>query len=249
MMLVSAALLFGALILGNLAERRMGQRAASAPRPSSEPASGHGGFWLVAKDPYLLLLGVLMLLLNFAGSTGDFLLSSLVKERALTVAGADVTTFIGEFYSDYYFWVNLVGVVIQLLLTSRLLRRYGVRTAILVLPVVALVTNLLTVLLPILFVVRWTRMAQSALDYSLNNTVRNTLILPLSAEEKYKAKQVVDTVFVRAGDVLAAGLVFLGREVLDLSVSLFALINVVVVVLWLVVAVRLGAAYRERSAQ
>lgn len=261
MMLVSAALLLLALFLGGLADRavcgapaREHRQPSGPPSTEQQPASGeskqtasHGGFRMVAKNRYLLLLGALMLLLNFASSTGEFILSSLVKEHAEKVAPADVTTFIGEFYSDLYFWVNLVGVLIQLFVTPRLMHRFGVRVALLVLPAFALLFNVAIAIVPILLVVRLTKVTQSALDYSLNNTVRNALFLPLRSEEKYKSKQVVDTISVRAGDVLAAGLVFLGSGLLDLSISIFALVNVVVVAIWLLIAVRLGIAYEKRA--
>ena len=255
MMLVSAGLLLGALLLGELADKRMRVVAAPKPPVPDSPArdaptkGGPGGFRLVAKSRYLLLIGLLMLLLNFVSSTGEFLLSSLVKERAEAAAPTDVSTFIGEFYSDFYFWVNLGGVLVQLFVTPRLLSRFGVRIALLVLPALALVGNLAISVLPILVLVRWTKTGQNALDYSLNNTVRNALFLPLTAQEKYKSKQVVDTVFVRAGDVLAAGLVFVGRELFDFPISVFALVNVVLGVLWLLVALRLGLAYQKQVPQ
>ncbi len=162
MMLVSAGLLLGALFLGGLADRCV-SGAARKPRsalpkrpcrkapPEKADTDGrrrprgrglHGGFRLVARSRYLLLIGLLMLLLNFSSSTGEFLLSSLVKEHAEKVAPADVTTFISEFYSNFYFWVNLVGVLIQLFVTSHLLHRFGVRTALVVLPALALVFNI-----------------------------------------------------------------------------------------------------------
>lgn len=263
MMLVSAGLLLGALFLGGLADRCVSGAAReprSAPPEKAPPekqtqtggggqeAGVHGGFRLVARSRYLLLIGLLMLLLNFSSSTGEFLLSSLVKEHAEKVAPADVTTFISEFYSNFYFWVNLVGVLIQLFVTSHLLHRFGVRTALMVLPALALVFNIAIAVMPILLVVRWTKVTQNAVDYSLNNTVRNALFLPLTAAEKYKSKQVVDTIFVRAGDVLAAGLVFVGSELLQMSISVFALVNVVVIALWLLVAVRLGLSYERKDA-
>jgi AAA family ATP:ADP antiporter len=65
------------------------------------------------------------------------------------------------------------------------------------------------------------------------------LWLPTRREEKYKAKQALDTFFVRGGDMLAAGLVFVGTSWLGLSVSGFAWLNVTLVALWLVVAVLL----------
>jgi len=259
MMLVSAGLLLGALFLGGLAERCVSGGARESDRSSSpsqqarassdgQRAGARDAFRLVARSRYLLLIGLLMLLLNFASSTCEFLLASLVKERAEQVAPGDVTTFISEFYSDFYFWVNLLGVLIQLLVTSRLLHRFGVRVALLVLPALALVFNLAIALLPLLLVVRWTKVTQNALDYSLNNTVRNALFLPLTAEEKYKSKQVVDTIFVRAGDVLTAGLVFVGSDLFQFSVSGFALVNLVGIALWLLVALRLGILYEKKDA-
>lgn len=262
MMLVSAALLLVALFLGAEAESRLSAKSVVPAAPRHAPATsevsapekkertkGSGGFRLVVTNRYLLLLGLMMLLLNLVSSTGEFLLGSFVKERALQVAPQDVPTFIGEFYSDYFFWVNTIGVLIQLFATSRFIQHFGVRVALLVLPAVALLGNLAVACLPLLFVVRWTKTAMNAIDYSLSNTVRNTLFLPLSQGEKYKAKQVVDTVFVRAGDVLSAGLVFAGRQLLDLPVASFAVVNVVLVALWLWVAWRLGRGYEERVAK
>jgi len=49
---------------------------------------------------------------------------------------------------------------------------------------------------------------------------------------KYKGKQAVDTLFVRAGDLLSAGLVFTG-SVLSLTLQAFAIVNVGLILLWL----------------
>ena len=70
------------------------------------------------------------------------------------------------------------------------------------------------------------KVADNSLDYSLGNTTRQALWLPTSREAKYKAKQAMDTFFVRAGDVAQAGLVFAGER-LALTVPAFAAINVV----------------------
>jgi AAA family ATP:ADP antiporter len=258
MMLVSAGLLLLAYVIGKQAEERASPAKpaageASAPADTSPPQEADrklraGGFRLVARNRYLLLLGLLMLLLNFVSTTGEFLLGSFVKERALEVAPGDVPTFISQFYSEFFFWVNSVGVFIQVFITSRFVQHLGVRSALLVLPVLALVSNLAIAFVPLLVLVRWTKTVMNGLDYSLNNTVRNALFLPLTADEKYKGKQVVDTVFVRAGDVLSAGLVFLGSQLFDFPLTTFALVNAAVVGLWLLVAWRLGRAYQNLAA-
>ena len=56
------------------------------------------------------------------------------------------------------------------------------------------------------------KVADNSLDYSLGNTTKQALWLPTSREAKYKAKQAVDSFFVRAGDVIQAGIVFGGER-------------------------------------
>jgi ATP:ADP antiporter, AAA family len=97
---------------------------------------------------------------------------------------------------------------------------------------------------PVLIAVRIGKTAESATDYSLNNTVRNMLWLPTSRRAKYLAKQATDTFFVRAGDVVSAGLIFLAAD-LGLPPRAVALSNVVLVAAWLLLA---RVILRERAA-
>jgi AAA family ATP:ADP antiporter len=114
-----------------------------------------------------------------------------------------------------------------------------------ILPVIALGGYALLVFFPVLSAVRWAKTAENATDYSLHNTVRNILFLPLTREQKYKAKQVTDAFFWRAGDVLSAAVVFVGTTWLSLGVAQFAMLNLVLVAAWLVIAARVGANYIE----
>jgi len=92
-------------------------------------------------------------------------------------------------------------------------------------------------------VIRWAKIAENATDYSVMNTARQLVWLPMSREEKYKAKQAVDTFFVRTGDLLHAVLVFAGTTWLGLGARGFALANLLLVAAWLVVAVLLLQEY------
>ena len=67
--------------------------------------------------------------------------------------------------------------------------------------------------------------AENATDYSIMNTAKAMLWLPTTHEEKFQAKQAVDTFFVRIGDVLAALLVFVGTRQLALDTMGFARIQ------------------------
>jgi AAA family ATP:ADP antiporter len=111
--------------------------------------------------------------------------------------------------------------------------------ALLVLPLIALGgygTLALAPLLPLIFAAK---VAENSVDYSLQNTTRQALFLPTSREAKYKAKAVIDTFLVRAGDVLSAGLVWVGHKLL-LTPQQLALFNVGLIIAWMGVAIALG---------
>ena len=73
------------------------------------------------------------------------------------------------------------------------------------------------------------------------------LFLPLTYEQKFSAKQAIDSFFVRMGDVLSAMLVFVGTTFLLLPTRGFALVNVVLGVGQLVLAWRVGRHYKPMT--
>ena len=133
----------------------------------------------------------------------------------------------------------------QLFLVSRIIKYLGVHVGVLVLPLTSLVAYNILALFPILAAVRWAKTAENSTDYSLNNTVRNMLFLPCTREQKYSAKQTIASFFVRAGDVLSAALVYVGAEILSLSIRGFAVVNIGLVLVWLVIAVAVGKRFHE----
>jgi AAA family ATP:ADP antiporter len=93
--------------------------------------------------------------------------------------------------------------------------------------------------------VRWAKTAENATDYSLQNTVKNMLFLPCTREQKYKAKQVIDSFFHRAGDVLVSLTFFIGSTFVAMETRHFALFNLGLVAIWLVLAVFIGREYKR----
>src|SRR5262249_33435401 len=152
---------------------------------------------------------------------------------------------IGSFYSNFYASVNIVSLLLQLFVVSRIVKRYGVPIAVLVLPLVSLGAYGVIALAPFLRAVFAAKVGENSTDYSLNNTVRNMLFLPCTTEQKYSAKQAIDSFFVRLGDVGAAAVVFVGTTWLSLSTSAFAIVNSLFVLIWLVLAWRIGHEYQE----
>ena len=153
--------------------------------------------------------------------------------------------FIGGFYASFYGVVNIVALLIQLFLTSRIVKFAGVGRAVMILPIIAMGAYSIIAFLPVLAAVRWAKTAENSTDYSLNNTVKNMLFLPTTREQKYKAKQVSDSFFHRAGDMLSAGTVFVGSSLLALSAATFALLNLALVAIFMGVAFAIGRSYRQ----
>jgi AAA family ATP:ADP antiporter len=252
LLLVSGGVLLASLVLTNLVDSREREPSASRAASTPEETLGKGGaFQLVLQNRYLLLIALLMLFLNWVNTTGEYILGRTVKEAASTLiaagtnGGLDEEAFIGRFYADFFTVVNIAGLLLQLFVVSRVLKYLGVRAAIFVLPLIALGGYLVAAFYPVLTMVRWVKTAENATDYSLQNTVRQVLFLPTTREQKYKAKQAIDTFFVRSGDVLSAVLVFVGTTVLALSTQQFAMVNILLVCVWLVLAFLIGREYRK----
>ena len=219
--------------------------------PPEEPGttSTTGAFELVRRNPYLLLIALLVVLLNWVNTNGEFILSDTVARAAQAVAEGDARNeYIGSFFAAYYAGTNIAVLIIQTFLVSRIIKYVGVRGALLVLPVIAMGAYALLAFVPVLGAIRWAKTLENSTDYSLNNTVRQTLFLPTTREEKYKAKQVTDSFAQRAGDVLSALTVFVGSGLLALGASRVALLNIGLVVVWLVIAVRIGRRYDRLAA-
>lgn len=225
---------------------------ATGGSPSTdEGLRGRSGFALVFADRYLLLIGILMLLVNLVNTNGEYILGKTVvtlytaAHGAAAAGGLDEKKVIGEFYGNYFTIVNVLSAIIQAFVVSRVLKYFGVRVALLVLPAVALVGYGAMAFVPLLAFIRGAKLAENSLDYSLQNTTRNALYLPTSREAKYKAKQANDTFFVRSGDVISAGIVFAGTTWLGFAARQFALVNVALVLVWLLIAIALGRRFRR----
>lgn len=244
LMVVAGVLVCGCIALAYAANAqqpatRAGQQAATAP------LSEGGAFSLVFGHRYLLLIGVLMVLLNVVNTSGEYLFGRLISAEALELYGADASghaareKFVGGVYARLFTWVNFTGLFLQLFVVSRLFKWLGVERSLYIHPIVALCGYALMLRGPSVQTVGLFKVADNAIDYSLGNTTKQALWLPTSREAKYKAKQAVDSFFVRAGDVLQAVIVWAGHAA-AFGVPAFAAINVVLTLGWLAVVHRLG---------
>jgi ATP:ADP antiporter, AAA family len=248
-MMLGAAILLGvccALLLWVNA-RLEAPAPDKAKKEDTEPLSHESVFSLLAHDKYLILIALLTLLINWCNSTGEYILDrTLLAAVAGKSEHADPMVFIGQFKADYFAWVNIIGVLLQLFLVSRILDKLGVRAALFFLPIVAFAGYTVMLFAPVLSLIRLAKVAENSLDYSVQNTARQALYLVATRVEKYVGKIAVDSFFVRFGDVLSAGVVYLGAK-LALPTQVFAAINMALILVWIFVVVLVGREHRRRS--
>jgi AAA family ATP:ADP antiporter len=247
LMFGAAALVLVCVALLFWVERRAGRDALRDQAKSEEPVATETPLHLLVHDRYLVLIGALTLAMNCVSGLGDYILDRtlLAHVGSAGIQGAAAGAFIGSFKASFFAWYNVVGVLLQLFVVSRVLVRLGIRAALLVLPVVALFGYGAFACVPVLALIRAVVIANRALDYSLTNTARHALFLVASRVEKYVGKTLVDSVGARSGDLLSAMLVWVGIR-LGVHPAGFATACMVIAVGWLAVVVAIGAENSRR---
>lgn len=268
LLLVAIVPLGASIVLVRLVEQREGQHTTLENEVLREEEEKSGvtaakaslwsGAKLVLASKFLLLAALVTLFTNWVNTNGENLLFRVIQEALATEAqqqgvgtGESMLLFIRDgttaFYGNFYFWVNMVALLLQAFVASRLLKYGGFAAILLVLPVIALMSYSVMALLPVLAIVKLMKIAENATDYSLNNTSRHVLWLPVSSAMKFRGKPAIDTLYVRLGDGLAAITVMVGVHLLMLSTQGFFVFNVLLVLCWLVVGVLLVKEHRRVS--
>ena len=239
------------IVLTRMADRR-GPTGTGAPHGQSAPAVAprvRGALDLIRGSRFLAAVAAITVLTNWVNTNGENLLFRVVQEvlegharqQGIT-DGAAALQFIKEgttvFYGNFFMWVNATALALQAFVASRLLKYGGFGILLLLLPVVALCSYSAMLIVPLLAVIKFMKVAENSTDYSINNTARHVLWLPTTAEVKYKSKPAIDSLFARFGDGLAAVTVLIGVQLLHASTQAFFAVNVSLVVVWLAFAVR-----------
>lgn len=252
LMLVAAAILVVCLFLIAAADRRLLPRAPSAHPADASSAQKEGplisdnAFRFLATDKYLLLIAALMLLLNWVNTNGEYLLDRTLLAQMGQLEGAAAERFVGSFKAEYFSWVNLAGLLLQLFAVSRILTRLGVRNALLFLPIVAFGSYSVMLAAPVLALIRLGKIGENSLDYSVQTTARQALFLVTTPVEKFVGKQVVDTLFQRLGDVLSAVTVWAGTR-WAVPTESYAALNLGLIAVWIAVVFTIGREHARRS--
>lgn len=252
---VTALLLLTGLFLFLVADRSVEEHTPSSTDTRGRLQLGNG-LMRVLSSPYIRLIGLSLVFLNLVNATGEYILDNFIMDYAHQTASLQALEgteawrlaqrlAIGNAYNTFYLAVNLLTLVLQAFVTSRIIRRVGTVGALFVLPVVAFGAYSLVLLGGGYLAFRIVKILENASDYSINNTVQQLLWAPTTREEKYQAKQAADTIFYRLGDLLHSILIWVGTTVFALTPHDFAFVNVVLSILWIVLILALAREYKN----
>jgi AAA family ATP:ADP antiporter len=243
LLFISGGILVFCLLLSLYVLRFAAKKPVQAPasEPKEEPPKVNA-IAMVLGSRYLSLIAVMTLLLNLVNSNNEWILDKLFSLQGNT---GDARSF----YADFYLYTNVLTVLIQLLVTGRIQRRFGARAALLFLPLVGVLGGSAFLMFPTLAVIRAMKVSENATDYSIQSNTREFLYLPTTKLEKYAAKNVNDTFVVRIGDALAAGSIegaklligHFGLTGLKMMVACDLLLGVA----WIAIVLRIGAVNRR----
>lgn len=209
LMLLSALLLFGAVLCIDrlIVWQNAMLRKQDANTLGEDSAQQHNkalggsvldGIRQLFGSPYLLGIGAMMLLFTTLATFLYIQQAELVK-NAFADSGERTSLFA---FIDLL--VNILTLTLQLFVTARLIRNIGLQWTICIIPLLICLGFAALALQPTLGILIVVQVIRRAGNYAIMRPARETLYVVLRREEKYKAKNVIDTVVYRGGDAVSS---------------------------------------------
>jgi ATP:ADP antiporter, AAA family len=221
---LKATALGNATLEGNAAQKAIG-------------GNPFAGFTTFIKSPFLLGIGLFLLLYTSMGSFIYFELKNLLEvyDRATRT----------QIQSSINLAVNVFTIITAVVATSRITTRFGLSVTLALIPVVMAGGLVALAILPVVWLVIVLRVTLNAGNYAITRPAREMLFTLVDREVRYKTKPVIDTVVYRGGDTLNswsfAGL----TEGLGLGMSSVAIIGALIAAIWALVGFLLGRVYNR----
>ncbi|HZN24682.1 MAG TPA: MFS transporter [Burkholderiales bacterium] len=247
LLLVAALLLEAAVLcargLESAAPQTPDTGARAAPRLAQSPIGGNAfaGFRLLLRSGYLSGIALWVLLLSLAGTFLYF------QQANIVASASDDPAVRTRIFASIDLAAGILTLLVQTLVTGRLIERFGIGPATAFLPLVFAIGFAALAMNPVLVLVVAFQAVQRTANFAISNPAREVLFTAVQREEKYKAKYLIDGVVFRGGDALSGWLFNLLRAA-GVELSAIAAGSVPVILGWMVVALLLGKAHERRVA-
>jgi AAA family ATP:ADP antiporter len=201
-----------------------------------------GKFWEgathIARSPYLLGLALFLIIYTLTNTWAYFQQSDLTGHQLQDRAART------SFLANIDIAVNTITVLIQILLTGRLMKWFGVGITLVLMPLLSAIGFAAIGVAPILIVLATFQILRRAAGFALLRPAREVLFTVLRREDKYKAKSLIDTFGYRLGDQIGAWSYAVMRW-LGLGLAGISWVAVPLGAVWCVLSIWLGRKQRQ----
>ena len=225
LLLIAPVLIYAAWRTANF--KLAGSKDQRVQTPGNEQKDVQGSLRLVFSSKYLSAVAAVICISSIVTTLTGWQFKAIAKE------------FFGNkdrlaiFFGDFYFYAGILALLFQLLLTSRFLRRFGIRTMLFVLPLIVFLGSTGLLIWGTVAAVVFLKGSDQVLRYSLDKSTVELLYLPLAHRVKLQAKWFIDTVIWRMGDGLAGVLVLIFATYLHFAPRQLSLIVLLLIAGWL----------------
>ncbi|KQO67058.1 MFS transporter [Methylobacterium sp. Leaf89] len=247
-LLIGAAVLLEAAVFSMRGLARLSDRLRQAPTAGDAPAaeaiggSAFAGITRTLRSPYLLNISLFLLLFSTT-STFLYFEQAGIAKRSFPDRGAQTA-----FFASVDLLVNALTLGVQFFLTGRIVRRIGVGPALAVLPAASILGFAVLAVSPTITAIVLFQVLRRAGNFAIARPIREVLFTVVPREDRYKAKNFIDTVVYRVGDQVGAWS-FAGIAALGLGSTAVAVTAVPLSVAWLLNSLWLGRRQGERQAR
>ena len=237
---LSAALLIAAVVCAlQVMQDADGPREAPS-NPQGRRESVWAGATHVARSPYLL--GICLFIVFYSAlSTFLYFEQARIVENAFSDSAQRTQVFAAMDLAT-----NTLTLALQFFATARLVAWLGLPVALAMIPLAVTAGFGALGFAPTLAVLVVFQVVRRAGNYAITKPAREMLFSVVSTEDKYKAKNFIDTVVYRGGDA-ASGWLFTGLSALGLGLAALAFAAVPLATLWAVCGILLGRARNARA--
>ena len=202
------------------------------------PASGHekqsfplwSSFRLVRNSPYLRAIAALVMISAISTTVAGW------QFKAIAKAAVPNTDELAMFFGTFNMIAGLMSLLLQLLLTGRVLRTLGVGPALFIVPTAMMIGSTGVLILGSIVAASALKASDQVLRYSIDKATVELLYLPVPSAHTFRVKSFIDTVVYRLGDATGGLLVLLFAAVLGWSAARISIVGIVLVGVWMVAA-------------
>mgnify|MGYP003674826692 FL=1 len=248
LLLISAAILVFSIVcvlrLTDLRKDNISDAASVRSEPDGEKAIGGSviaGLTEILKSRYLMGISTLVFLLSLTATFAYF------QQGYLIYDGYPDTAERVKIFALIERYVSIGALIFQVFISGPVISKYGVKAGIIILPIITVVGFALLAVSPTIGVFIIFQTMRRASEYGMFVPSRENLFSIVSREQKYKAKNFIDTAVFRGGDVVNGWIYTVLNTAMGLSIGVIAMIGVPLAAIWGILAWRLGKTHEEKG--